>query len=88
MNNTPTASVPMTTQQSTQPAIIHLEDNVPSSVPKTTCMDDPTLIKNNSEKLTKDITESGKAEVAPSCMDAYSSDPEPSLSVFNHLVKT
>ena len=42
-------------------------------------MDEPTLIKNNSAKLAKDITESGKAEVSPSCMDAHSSDPEPSF---------
>ena len=45
-------------------------------------MDDPTLIKNNSAKLAKDITESGKAEVAPSCMDAYGSGPEPSFMNF------
>ena len=82
MNNTPTTSIPMTTQQSTQPTIIQLEDAVPSSVPETTCMDDPTLIRNNSAKLTEDITESGREEVAPSCMDAYGSGPEPSLGSF------
>ena len=82
MNNTPAASIPITTPQSTQPTIIQLENDVPSSVPETTCMDDPTLIKNNSAKLTKDITESAKAEVAPSCMDAYGSGPEPSLVSF------
>ena len=60
MNNTTTTSIPMTTQQSTQQTIIQLEDDVPSLVPETTCMDDPTLIKNNSAKLTQDITESGK----------------------------
>ena len=55
MNNTFTASIPMATQQSTQPVIVHLEDEVPSLVPKTTHMDEPTLIKNNSAKLAKYI---------------------------------
>ena len=82
MNNTPTASVPMATQQSIQPVIVHLEDDVPSLVPETTHMNEPTLIKDNSAKLAKDITESGKAEVAPSCMDAYGSGPEPSFMSF------
>ena len=79
MNNTPTASAPITTQQSTQLVIVHLEDDVPLSVPETTYMDEPTLIKNNSAKLAKDITESGKFETAPSCMDACGYGPEPSF---------
>ena len=82
MNNTPTASVPMTTQQTTQPVIVHLEDDVTSSVPETTYMDEPTLIKNNSAKLAKDIIEDSKGEVAPSCMDAYGLGPEPSFMSF------
>ena len=82
MNNTPIASVPMTNQQSTQPLIVHLEDDVPSLVPETTHMNEPTLIKNNSAKLVKDIIESGKVEFAPSCMDAYGSSPEPSFMSF------
>ena len=61
MNNTPTSSVSMATQQSTQLVVVHLEDDVPSFVPKTTHIDEPTLIKNNSAKLAKDITELGKA---------------------------
>ena len=68
MNTTPIASIPTTTQQSTQPVIVHLEDDVPSLVPETMHMDEPTLIENNREKLAKDITESGKFEAAPSCM--------------------
>ena len=79
MNNTPAASIPITTPQSTQPTIIQLEDDVPTLVPKTTCMDEPTLKKDNSTKSIKNIIESGKAKVAPSCMDAHSSDPEPSF---------
>ena len=82
MNTTPTASVLTATQQSTQPVIFHLEDDVPSLVPETTHMDEPTLIENNHEKLPKDITELGKFEAAPSCMDAYGSSPEPSFMSF------
>ena len=62
--------------------IVYIEDDVPSLVPETTHMDEPTLIENNHEKLAKDITESGKFEVAPSCMDAYGSGSEPSFMSF------
>ena len=80
MNTTPTASIPTATQQGTRPVIVHLEDDVPSLVPKTTHIDEPILIENNHEKsLAKDITESGKFETAPSCMDACGSSPEPSF---------
>ena len=48
----------------------------------TTNVNEPTLIKDNSAKLVKNITELGKAEVAPSCMDAYGSGPDPSLVSF------
>ena len=70
MNNVPPISVPMANRQDTQLVIIHIKDNVPSSVPDTIHINDPTLIKDNSEKL-------GKAKVAPSCMDTCISDPEP-----------
>ena len=79
MNNTPTASVYMATQQSTQPVIVHLEDDAPLLVPETTHLDEPACTENNNEKLAKDITKLGKAEAAPSCMDAYGSGPEPLL---------
>ena len=82
MNNTSTASVPTVTQQSTQPVIVHLEDDVPSLVPETTHMDEPTLMENNRKKMAKDITESGKAKAAPSCMDTYGSGPEPYFMSF------
>ena len=80
MNTTPTASVPATTQQKSQPVIVHLEDDVPYLVPKTTHIDEPILIENNCEKSSaKDITKSGKFETAPSCMDACGSGPKPSF---------
>ena len=82
MNNTPTASIPMATQQSTQPVVVPLEDDVSSLVPETTHMDEPTFIENNSAKLAKDITDLGKAEAAPSCMDVYGSGPEPYFMSF------
>ena len=72
MNNIPTISVLMANRQDTQPAVIHIEDDVPSSVPDTIHINDPTLIKDNSAKL-------GKAEVGPSCMDTCIFDPEPSF---------
>ena len=72
MNNVPTISVPMANQQDTQPVVVHIEDNIPSSIPDTIHINDPTLIKDNSAKL-------GKAEVAPSCMDTCISDLEPSF---------
>ena len=61
MNNAPTVSIPMTNQQGTQPSIVHIEDDVPS----TNHINEPTLIKDNSAKSVKNTTESGKAEVAP-----------------------
>ena len=72
MNNVPTISVSMDNRQDTQPAVVHIEDDVPSSVPDTIHINDPTLIKDNSAKL-------GKAEVAPSCMDTCISDPKTSF---------
>ena len=79
MNNVPTIPTSIANQQSAQPSIVHIEDDVPSLDPGTTHINEPTLIKDNSTKLVKNITESGMEEVAPSCMDAYSSDPEPSF---------
>ena len=61
MNNAPPVSVPMTNQQGIQPSIVHIEDDVPSLVPGTTHINEPTLIKDNSAKLIKNITELGKA---------------------------
>ena len=57
MNNAPTVPIPMTNQQGTQPSIVHIEDEGPS----TTHINEPTLIKDNSAKLIKNITELGKA---------------------------
>ena len=72
MNNVPTIPVSIANQQGAQPSIVHIEDNVPSSVPDTTHINDPTLIKDTSAKL-------GKAEVASPYMDTCSSDPKPSF---------
>ena len=60
--------------------IVHLEDDVPSLVTKTTHIDEPILIENNRENsLAKNITDPGKFETALSCMDACGSGPEPSF---------
>ena len=75
MNNVPTISASIANQQGTQPSFFHIEDDVPS----TTHINEPSLIKDNNAKSIKNIIELGKAEVAPSCMDAYSLDPKPSF---------
>ena len=72
MNNVPTISVPMANRQDTQPDVVHIEDDVPSTVPDIIHVNNPTFIKENGAKL-------GKAEVAPSCMDTCISDPKPSF---------
>ena len=72
MNNVPTIYASIANQQGTQPSFVHIEDDVPSSVPNTIHIKDPDLIKDNNAKL-------GKAEVAPSGTNACSSDLEPSF---------
>ena len=72
MNNVPTIPAYIANQQGAQPSIVHIEDDIPSSVPDTTHINDPTLINDTSAKL-------GKAEVASPYMDTCSSDPEPSF---------
>ena len=79
MNNVPTIPASIANQQGAHPSIVHIEDDVPSSVLNTAHINETTLIKDNSAKLIKNITESVKEEVAPPCMDAYSSDLEPSF---------
>ena len=53
MNNVPTISASIANQQGTHPSVVHIEDDVLSSVPDTTHINDPTLIKDNSVKLGK-----------------------------------
>ena len=72
MNNVATIPASIANQQGAQPSIVHIEDDVPSSVPDTTHINDPTLIKDTSAKL-------GKVEVASLYMDTCSSYPEPSF---------
>ena len=76
MDNVRTISVPMANKQDTQPSIVHIEDDVPSSVPVTTHINKYTLIKDNNARLVENMTELGKAKVSPSCMDTYILDPE------------
>ena len=60
---------PMANRQNTQPAVVHIEDDIPSSIPDTTQVNSPNFIKDNGVKL-------GKAEVAQSCMNTCIADPE------------
>ena len=72
MNNVSAILGPMANQQDTQPTAIHIEDDIPSSIPNTTQVNSPDFIKDNGVKL-------GKAEVAQSCMNTCIVDPEPSF---------
>ena len=68
----PSISVPIANRQDTHPAVVHIEDDIPSSIPDTIHVNNPTFIKDNDAKL-------GKAEVAQSCIDTYIANPEPSF---------
>ena len=73
------ASIPVTIQQNTQPIVVQLEDDVLSLIPETTHMNKPiTIVENIENSLAKNITDPSKCEIAPSCMDACGSGPEPS----------
>ena len=62
----------MANWQNTQPAVVHIEDDIPSSILDTTQVNSLNFIKDNGAKL-------GKAEVAQSCMNTCIADPEPSF---------
>ena len=68
----PSISTPMANRQNTQPTVVHIEDDITSSIPNTTHVNNPTFIKDNGVKL-------GKAEVAQSCMNTCIAEPEPSF---------
>ena len=59
--------------QDTQPAVIHIEDDIPSSIPDTIHVNNPTFVKGNGEKVSK-------AEVIQPCMDTCIVDPKPSFT--------
>ena len=75
----PSISIPIANRHDTQPVVIHIEDDNPSSVHVTTHLNKSSLIKDNNTRLVENVTELGKAEIAPSCMDTCISDPEPSF---------
>ena len=45
----------------------------------TTHLNKSSLIKDNNTRLVENVTELGKAKIAPSCMDTCIPDPEPSF---------
>ena len=57
MNNVHTILGPMANRQDTQPTVVDIEDDIPSSIPDPIHVNNPTFIKGNGAKL-------GKAEVA------------------------
>ena len=88
MTTAPSVSIPVNIQQNTQPIVVQLEDDVLSLIPETTHMNKPITIVENIEKLfSKNITNPSKCEIAPSCMDACGSGPEPSCMSILSLVQ-
>ena len=73
MNSTHTISGPMVNQQASQPAFVHIEDDIPSSIPDTIHENNSTFVKGNDVK-------SGKAEVTQPSIDTDIVDPQPSSS--------
>ena len=61
-------------QQAPQPAVVNIEDDIPSSIPNTINVNNPTFIQVND-------VESGKAEVTQPGVDTGIADPEPSSSL-------
>ena len=81
------SSTPVTIQQSTQPIVVQLEDDVLSSIPAAMHISEPIPIVENLEKsLAKKITDLSEFEIAPSFMDACGSGPEPSFMSIPLLV--
>ena len=66
----PSISIPVDHQQDSQPAVVHIEDDIPSSIPDTIYVNNPTFVKGNDAN-------SGKAEVTQPSMDTGIVDPEP-----------
>ena len=73
MNSTHTISGSVVNQQACPPAVIHIEDDIPSSIPDTIHVNNPTFLQGND-------TKSGKAEVTQPGIDTGIADPEPSSS--------
>ena len=69
----PSISVPMANQQASQPAVVHIEDDIPSSIPDTIYVNNPTFVKGNDAN-------SGKAEDTQPGIDTGNADLEPSSS--------
>ena len=62
-------------QQASQPAIVNIEDDIPSSIPDTINVNNPTFVQGNDAK-------SGKAEVTQPGIDTGIADPELSSSQY------
>ena len=64
----PSISVPMANRQASQPAVVHIEDDIPSSIPDISHVINPAFVKGNGAKLSK-------SEVTQPCMDTCIADP-------------
>ena len=74
MYSTHAISSPMVNQQDSKPAIVNIEDDIPSSIPDTVNVNNPTSVQGNDVK-------SGKAKGTQSGIDTGIADLEPSSSL-------
>ena len=75
MYSTHTISGPIVNQQASQPPVVHIEDDIPSSIPDTINVNNPTFVQGNDAK-------SGKAKVTQPGIDTGIADPEPLSSQY------
>ena len=74
MYSTHAISSPIVNQQASKPAIVNIEDDIPSSIPDTMNVNNPTSVQGNDVKL-------GQAEGTQSGIDTGIADLEPSYSL-------
>ena len=75
MHSIHTISGHMVNQQDSKPAVVNIEDDIPSSIPDTINVNNPTFVQGNDAK-------SGKAEVTQPGRDTSIADPELSSSQY------
>ena len=75
MHSIHTISGPIVNQQASLPAVVNIEDDIPSSIPDTINVNNPTFVQGNDAKP-------GKAEVTQPGIDTGIADPEPSSSQY------
>ena len=74
MHSIHTISGNVVNQQASKPTVVNIEDDIPSSIPDTMNVNNPTFVQGNNVK-------SGKAEGTQSGIDTCIADLEPSSSL-------